>query len=161
MFSPLWSSSFRPMATVRPFWVRLVEETLPAARLSMLTRLCSYIDNTDAIELQSLGQELAYVKSAFPTLAGFSIWAAGAFDTTYVLTVTPNADGSDQPLWTDAGKWYISCLAMRTRSDWFNFESYSQPSVRTDHNELMLCVSFIRYAPRCGLCFSRMDVVFD
>lgn len=70
----------------------------------MLTRLCSYIDNTDAIELQSLGQELAYVKSAFPTLAGFSIWAAGAFDTTYVLTVTPNADGSDQPLWTDAGK---------------------------------------------------------
>jgi len=49
-----------------------------------------------------LGNELAYVKSAYPNLVGFSIWAAGAFDTTYVLSVTPNADGSDQPLWIDA-----------------------------------------------------------
>ncbi|KAI0830537.1 glycoside hydrolase superfamily [Trametes gibbosa] len=49
-----------------------------------------------------LANELSFVKSAFPTLAGFSVWAAGAFDTTYVLTVTPNADGTDQPLWVDA-----------------------------------------------------------
>ncbi|TBU63723.1 glycoside hydrolase superfamily [Dichomitus squalens] len=49
-----------------------------------------------------LGNELAFVKSSFPTLAGFSVWAAGAFDTTYVLTVTPFANGTDQPLWTTA-----------------------------------------------------------
>ncbi|OBZ79926.1 Large subunit GTPase 1 [Grifola frondosa] len=57
--------------------------------------------NTASCETD-LGQELAFVKSSFPTLAGFSIWAAGAFDTTYVLTVTPNANGTDQPLWIDA-----------------------------------------------------------
>ncbi|KAI0652074.1 glycoside hydrolase superfamily [Trametes meyenii] len=51
-----------------------------------------------------LANELSFVKSAFPTLAGFSVWAAGAFDTTYVLTVTPNADGTDQPLWNAAVK---------------------------------------------------------
>jgi len=49
-----------------------------------------------------LGQELAYVKANSATLAGFAVWSAGGFDTTYVLTVTPNADGSDQPLWTQA-----------------------------------------------------------
>ncbi|KAI9057728.1 glycoside hydrolase family 5 protein [Trametes sanguinea] len=49
-----------------------------------------------------LNNELSFVKSAFPTLAGFSVWAAGAFDTTYVLTVTPFANGTDQPLWIDA-----------------------------------------------------------
>nr|Q66NB7.2 RecName: Full=Manganese dependent endoglucanase Eg5A; AltName: Full=Carboxymethyl-cellulase 5A; Short=CMCase 5A; Short=Cellulase 5A; AltName: Full=Endo-1,4-beta-glucanase Eg5A; Flags: Precursor [Phanerodontia chrysosporium]AAU12275.2 endoglucanase [Phanerodontia chrysosporium] len=59
--------------------------------------------NTSSCE-SLLANELAYVKSAYPTLAGFSVWAAGAFDTTYVLTVTPNADGSDQPLWVDAVK---------------------------------------------------------
>ncbi|GJE87572.1 endo-1,4-beta-glucanase [Phanerochaete sordida] len=57
--------------------------------------------NTSSCEML-LGNELSYVKSAYPTLAGFSVWAAGAFDTTYVLTVTPNADGTDQPLWIDA-----------------------------------------------------------
>ncbi|KAI0785076.1 endoglucanase [Abortiporus biennis] len=56
--------------------------------------------NTASCE-QLLGNELAYVKSAYPTLAGFSVWAAGAFDTTYVLTVTPNGN-QDQPLWVDA-----------------------------------------------------------
>ncbi|KAI0639633.1 glycoside hydrolase superfamily [Trametes polyzona] len=59
--------------------------------------------NTASCE-QLLANELAFVKGAFPTLAGFSVWAAGAFDTTYVLTVTPNPDGSDQPLWVDAVK---------------------------------------------------------
>ncbi|PCH33920.1 hypothetical protein WOLCODRAFT_177561 [Wolfiporia cocos MD-104 SS10] len=49
-----------------------------------------------------LGQELAYVQSAYPTLVGFSVWAAGAFDTTYVLTVTPYSNGTDQTLWTEA-----------------------------------------------------------
>ncbi|EMD41942.1 glycoside hydrolase family 5 protein [Gelatoporia subvermispora B] len=57
--------------------------------------------NTASCETD-LGQELAYVQSAYPTLVGFSIWAAGAFDPTYVLSVTPNANGTDQPLWIDA-----------------------------------------------------------
>ncbi|KAL0951442.1 hypothetical protein HGRIS_008131 [Hohenbuehelia grisea] len=50
----------------------------------------------------ALREELAFVKSNFPTLVGFTVWSAGAFDTTYILTVTPNPDGSDQPLWTQA-----------------------------------------------------------
>ncbi|KAF8958900.1 putative cellulase precursor [Flammula alnicola] len=52
--------------------------------------------------ITDLNSELAYVKANSNTIVGFTIWAAGAFDTTYVLTVTPNADGSDQPLWTQA-----------------------------------------------------------
>ena len=54
-----------------------------------------------------LGQQLSFIQSSYPTLLGFTIWAAGAFDTTYVLTVTPNADGSDQPLWAQAVKPYL------------------------------------------------------
>ncbi|KAH9948196.1 glycoside hydrolase superfamily [Amylocystis lapponica] len=57
--------------------------------------------NTASCE-EYLGEELAYVRSAYPTLVGFSVWAAGAFPTTYILTVTPNANGTDQPLWVDA-----------------------------------------------------------
>jgi len=57
--------------------------------------------NTASCE-EYLYQELAYIKSAHPYMVGFSIWAAGAFDTTYILTVTPNANGTDQPLWIDA-----------------------------------------------------------
>ncbi|KZP31158.1 glycoside hydrolase family 5 protein [Athelia psychrophila] len=49
-----------------------------------------------------LNSELAYVKANSQYIVGFSVWAAGAFDTTYVLTVTPNADGTDQPIWKDA-----------------------------------------------------------
>ena len=66
----------------------------------------------------SLGSELAYVKSAYPNLAGFAVyvhlahycgsrtkyigrWAAGAFETSYVLSVTPNGN-QDQPLWVQA-----------------------------------------------------------
>ncbi|RDB28878.1 Endoglucanase EG-II [Hypsizygus marmoreus] len=52
----------------------------------------------------NLKAELAYVKANSGTLAGFTVWSAGAFDTTYILTVTPNADGTDQPLWTQAVK---------------------------------------------------------
>ncbi|KAH7930546.1 glycoside hydrolase family 5 protein [Leucogyrophana mollusca] len=51
-----------------------------------------------------LGQELAYIKSNLGTIVGFAVWAAGAFDPSYVLSVTPNSDGSDQPLWTQAVK---------------------------------------------------------
>ena len=51
----------------------------------------------------SLASELAFVKSNSGSIVGFTAWAAGAFDTTYVLTLTPNSDGSDQPLWTAAG----------------------------------------------------------
>ncbi|CCL98510.1 uncharacterized protein FIBRA_00509 [Fibroporia radiculosa] len=54
-----------------------------------------------------VAQELSYVKSAYPTLVGFSIWAAGAFDTSYVLTVTPWSNGTDQTLWTEAVKPYL------------------------------------------------------
>ncbi|KAH9948197.1 glycoside hydrolase superfamily [Amylocystis lapponica] len=57
--------------------------------------------NTASCETD-LGQELAYVKSAYPSLVGFSVWAAGAFDTSYVLSVTPDTNGTDQPVWTDA-----------------------------------------------------------
>ncbi|KAI0048338.1 glycoside hydrolase family 5 protein [Auriscalpium vulgare] len=54
-----------------------------------------------------LAQELAYLKSNSDNLVGFSIWSAGAFDSTYILSVVPNADGSDQPLWTTAVKPYL------------------------------------------------------
>ncbi|KAI0689890.1 endoglucanase [Cytidiella melzeri] len=56
--------------------------------------------NTASCE-QLLGNELAYVKSAYPNLAGFSVWSAGAFATSYVLSVVPNGN-QDQPLWVDA-----------------------------------------------------------
>ncbi|KAJ4464092.1 glycoside hydrolase superfamily [Lentinula edodes] len=49
-----------------------------------------------------LKSELAYVKSNSDYIVGFTAWAAGAFDTTYALTITPNSDGSDQAIWTDA-----------------------------------------------------------
>ncbi|KZP31157.1 glycoside hydrolase family 5 protein [Athelia psychrophila] len=49
-----------------------------------------------------LKSELAYVAANSDSIVGFSIWAAGSFDNTYNLTVSPNADGSDQPIWTDA-----------------------------------------------------------
>ncbi|KZT02406.1 glycoside hydrolase family 5 protein [Laetiporus sulphureus 93-53] len=49
-----------------------------------------------------LGQELAYVKSAYPSLVGFSVWAAGSFATDYILSMTPYPNGTDQPLWIDA-----------------------------------------------------------
>ncbi|RDX51098.1 endoglucanase [Lentinus brumalis] len=51
-----------------------------------------------------LANQLAFVKNSFPTLLGFTVWAAGAFDTTYVLTQTPFANGTDQALWTAAVK---------------------------------------------------------
>lgn len=51
-----------------------------------------------------MGSQLAYIKSNSDVLAGFTIWSAGSFDTTYELTVTPNDDGSDQMLWAQAGK---------------------------------------------------------
>ena len=51
-----------------------------------------------------LANELAFVKNNFPTMAGFSVWSAGAFDTTYVLTQTPFANGTDQPLFNAAGE---------------------------------------------------------
>ncbi|KAF9054456.1 endoglucanase [Panaeolus papilionaceus] len=52
----------------------------------------------------AMGSQLAYIKSNSDVLAGFTIWSAGSFDTTYELTVTPNDDGSDQMLWAQAGK---------------------------------------------------------
>jgi hypothetical protein len=58
----------------------------------------------DFLSLISLNQELAYVKANNDTLVGFTVWAAGAFDASYILSVTPNSDGTNQPLWTQAGK---------------------------------------------------------
>ncbi|KAF8578407.1 glycoside hydrolase family 5 protein [Ramaria rubella] len=57
--------------------------------------------NTASCETD-LGQELAYVKANSGSIVGFAVWAAGAFATDYVLSVTPNADGTDQPLWVQA-----------------------------------------------------------
>ncbi|KAG5635067.1 Manganese dependent endoglucanase Eg5A [Sphagnurus paluster] len=54
--------------------------------------------------ITNLKAQLAYVKANSATLTGFTVWSAGSFDTNYILTVTPNADGSDQPLWTQAVK---------------------------------------------------------
>jgi len=51
-----------------------------------------------------LNQELAYVKNNADTIVGFTAWAAGAFDTSYNLSLTPNADGSDQAIWTQGVK---------------------------------------------------------
>lgn len=52
--------------------------------------------------VQYLGNALSYVKSAYPHFLGFTTWAAGSFDTSYNLTETPNADGSDQLIFTGA-----------------------------------------------------------
>ncbi|EJD03695.1 endoglucanase [Fomitiporia mediterranea MF3/22] len=49
-----------------------------------------------------LNNQLAFVKSNSDSLVGFTTWAAGAFDTTYVLTETPFKNGTDQALWTAA-----------------------------------------------------------
>ncbi|KAI0703463.1 glycoside hydrolase superfamily, partial [Cytidiella melzeri] len=49
-------------------------------------------------------EELRFVRDSFPVMAGYSVWSAGAFDTTYVTTVTPFANGTDQPIWINAGK---------------------------------------------------------
>ncbi|KAJ7596855.1 glycoside hydrolase family 5 protein [Mycena floridula] len=57
--------------------------------------------NTDSCETM-LGAELAFVKANADTLVGFTAWSAGSFDTTYVLTLTPSINGTDQPLWIEA-----------------------------------------------------------
>jgi endoglucanase len=68
-----------------------------------------------------LKSELSFIKSHSDRIVGFTAWSAGAFDTSefalvmvcayvadvttaYTLTLTPNSDGSDQPLWTNAIK---------------------------------------------------------
>ncbi|KAH0578023.1 Manganese dependent endoglucanase Eg5A, partial [Termitomyces sp. 'cryptogamus'] len=50
----------------------------------------------------NLNAELACVKANSANIVGFTVWSAGSFDTTYILTLTPNDDGTDQPLWTQA-----------------------------------------------------------
>lgn len=94
----LWHS-WRQMGIDKPFLAKLVEEIhhlalpskfIPRSMLVMLTYR------------SSLNQELAYIKANSNILVGFTVWSAGSFDTTYELTVTPNADGTDQPLWINA-----------------------------------------------------------
>ncbi|KAI0346528.1 glycoside hydrolase [Trametopsis cervina] len=57
--------------------------------------------NTDSCKTL-FQEELRYVRDSFPVLAGYTVWSAGAFDTTYVTTVTPFANGTDQPIWNAA-----------------------------------------------------------
>ncbi|KAI3622417.1 glycoside hydrolase family 5 protein [Moniliophthora roreri] len=63
--------------------------------------------NTESCEQQyrfcsdTLFEELEFVKNNSDTLIGFTAWSAGAFDTDYVLTLTPNGS-QDQPLWVAA-----------------------------------------------------------
>ncbi|KZW01041.1 glycoside hydrolase family 5 protein [Exidia glandulosa HHB12029] len=52
----------------------------------------------------ALGSELAFVRGHPETFAGFAVWSAGAFSTTYELSVVPNDDGSDAPVWINAVK---------------------------------------------------------
>lgn len=54
--------------------------------------------------LHSLNSELAFIKANSASITGFTAWSAGAFDTTYILTLTPNSNGSDQQLWTQASE---------------------------------------------------------
>lgn len=84
----------------------LLSETGGGNTDSCETKWIEYLLNSAPANtsLCSLDSELAFVKANADTLIGFTIWSAGSFDTTYVLTVTPNSDGSDQPLWTGAGK---------------------------------------------------------
>ncbi|KAH9836973.1 glycoside hydrolase superfamily [Rhodofomes roseus] len=49
-----------------------------------------------------LYQELAYIKATYPSMVGFSVWAAGSFATNYILSMTPYSNGTDQPLWNVA-----------------------------------------------------------
>ncbi|KAI5836460.1 glycoside hydrolase family 5 protein [Schizophyllum commune Tattone D] len=57
--------------------------------------------NTDSCK-QLFKEQLSFIKENSDTLVGFTAWSAGAFDSTYILTLTPNDDGTDQPLWTEA-----------------------------------------------------------
>lgn len=94
------------------FWVaaKLEEETRLPARPSMNPYFSVLHPRTLIRYDHSLGQELAFIKANSNSIVGFSVWAAGAFDTTYVLTVTPNLNGTDQPLWVQASEWFVSCL---------------------------------------------------
>lgn len=58
---------------------------------------------SDTYSFTRLKSQLAFVKANGDTL-GFAVWSAGSFDTDYTLSVVPNSDGTDQQLWTDAGK---------------------------------------------------------
>lgn len=82
---------------------------------------------------RSLASELSFIKTNQASIVGFAIWAAGAFDTTYTLTVTPNADGSDQPLWVDAGECSFPSPYFYLSSE-RQLRAYSeaQPSMKTD-----------------------------
>ena len=116
----LLSSSCSRTATGKPSLARLEEETLPAARLCtlldsivvcalaklsclvLLPNLPSSSPHTPLLPASPCKCEIYLYRSDL--LMSHGSWAAGAFDTTYVLTVTPNADGTDQPLWIDAVK---------------------------------------------------------
>ena len=80
---------------------------IPHVKPSKLSNMHIY---TSSHNPNSLDSELAYVKANSEYIVGFTVWGGGSFDTTYIYDVAPNADGSDQPIWTDAGEWlrYIS-----------------------------------------------------
>ncbi|RSH84060.1 hypothetical protein EHS25_005305 [Saitozyma podzolica] len=62
--------------------------------------------NTDSC-VTDLSAALDDVVSSSETITGFVIWAAGSFDTSYALSVTPNSDGTDQMIWSDAVEQYL------------------------------------------------------
>lgn len=72
--------------------------------MSVFSKVCRHCSSS----FYSLKSELAYVKSNSDYIVGFTAWAAGAFDTTYALTITPNSDGSDQAIWTDASEYFAA-----------------------------------------------------
>lgn len=92
------------MAIDKQSSVRLVEETPSHASPSQFHRYDLALVIPSITTATSLKAELAYVKANSNTLVGFTAWSAGSFDTKYNLTLTPNADGTDQPLWTQAGE---------------------------------------------------------
>jgi len=61
--------------------------------------------NTDSC-VQDVGQELAFLKAHQDRFVGFTMWSAGAFDSTYELTLTPNGN-TDTKLWQNAVRPYL------------------------------------------------------
>lgn len=55
------------------------------------------------LTLYSLGQFLHGIKKDYPSVLGFAVWAAGSFDPSYVLSITPT-NGVDNQLFDIAVK---------------------------------------------------------
>jgi endoglucanase len=58
--------------------------------------------NTESCK-KAFATQLAFLKKNSDVYMGFTVWSAGAFDSSYELSVTPNGD-VDSALWTAAVK---------------------------------------------------------